>query len=1141
MSSEASIGLRAFLIDEFSEGFASISDLLSAFASQAQAATEAFASAMDNARASESEATDAAEANAAANEQVAQSADSAAASTEAAGEAMAGAAEQAQNMFLQLAPLTNLLLGYPTSLVEATDATLGFTEGTINLSMLFPGFVTGITEIADEFPLLTAGETQATETTTAFADATSQATQTSTSFAGAIFSATQTAQDFAFASQEADISLLSLDQQLDIAFGKTDAFANQLAFANQGLEGVKDDAMAAEVAMGGLTEETTNTSTAMSGGYGRMMALMMAAMATVQGINSLASGAMGLQSTLTQVGIASDATGKALDSLDAAVISVADNSKFTTAEVGAAFALIMERGYGATDTVNHLGQAVVNLAEATSSDLNPSAVLLSATMQTFGAKAQDAERYASALTFAFYHGIPSVTELQTAMQQVGGVAATLGVPIEDVAATLDYLSRQGLSATTAGSSLRYMLQGIVDPTSKASEELANLGIVTLNVNPALKALVAHTDAVAEANKKTPAAFTGTLSSLSAVFTQAKALGVIKTDQTFYQWALQAGFLNDKLFDMKGNFVGLPETVKQLGQAIEGLPQDQKLAALQQLFNIRGGQGADHLLQDIGKAFPQLQALIAGMKDAEAKNTAAADAQKVMSDANNQLQALKTTVGSALEQAFLPFMQAVGGLASKLNMLIGPLTSASGPAHDFLTAFLPLIAGGGIMMLVLAFGSLLAPLVAIAMILVPIASGFALLWTGIKEGNPYLIAIGSAIGLIGVLLLAAWVPGMFAGAAANFAFMAPLLPIIGIILAVTAVILGIILVVTHWGQIAHWLQGVWKPIGAWLSGFWHGVQNAWNTAIHAIGNVLGAVFHGIVSLLGKYITMMVNYFKLPVTAMQWLYNHNYYVKDFVDAVVGFFKMLGSFAVTLWNGLLAFFKAIPNAFKVVWDSIINDIHARLVVPFQTFLQILLAVVQLAFNNLTAPFRTFASWVGSWAPGVLHAIGSGFSAFGSFLHTWLVVPVQNLGSTLLTAGSNLMKMVAQGIAAGASWVVNAVKNAAGGILKFLGFHSPTEEGPGSDADTWAPNLMKMYAGGILSHAHLVTGAVSHVASGIATGFATPSVARLQTAGAQAQAAGNQTSVFNLNMDSKKIGEIQVNHLTGQLQLNGLNKAWR
>jgi hypothetical protein len=45
----------------------------------------------------------------------------------------------------------------------------------------------------------------------------------------------------------------------------------------------------------------------------------------------------------------------------------------------------------------------------------------------------------------------------------------------------------------------------------------------------------------------------------------------------------------------------------------------------------------------------------------------------------------------------------------------------------------------------------------------------------------------------------------------------------------------------------------------------------------------------------------------------------------------------------------------------------------------------------------------------------------------------------------------------------VKRATKKVVGAIKDFLGFESPTKEGPGKTADKWAPNLVNMFNQGL------------------------------------------------------------------------------
>ncbi|MED0737219.1 hypothetical protein [Aneurinibacillus thermoaerophilus] len=66
----------------------------------------------------------------------------------------------------------------------------------------------------------------------------------------------------------------------------------------------------------------------------------------------------------------------------------------------------------------------------------------------------------------------------------------------------------------------------------------------------------------------------------------------------------------------------------------------------------------------------------------------------------------------------------------------------------------------------------------------------------------------------------------------------------------------------------------------------------------------------------------------------------------------------------------------------------------------------------------------------------------------------------------GSNLISMVISGMRSQFPTLTSVVSSAAGIIKNFLGFSSPTKEGPASKSDRWAPNFIHMFVSGIDEH---------------------------------------------------------------------------
>jgi hypothetical protein len=318
----------------------------------------------------------------------------------------------------------------------------------------------------------------------------------------------------------------------------------------------------------------------------------------------------------------------------------------------------------------------------------------------------------------------------------------------------------------------------------------------------------------------------------------------------------------------------------------------------------------------------------------------------------------------------------------------------------------------------------------------------------------------------------------------------------------AVINGIALAINLMALGVHELNGLWNAGVA-------GVQ--WlGAALGGLGKWLGQV-GGDIASTGKHI---VDWFKsLPGDAQRelaklgkafedevgkftkpfenfghWLYDHNYYVKDVVDA---------------WPKMLAFIKKdfekdlheIESSLQGTWQNIKstaqrawNEVDTVIVQP-----------VQRAFAWLEQRVGQARQWLqGEWNT-VTGDVAKAWQKFESAISGEIKTvekdvqqiidkieqPFKDLATRIYNAGKHLMEMLAKGIEDDGKKVWDAVQHVASGISKNLGFHSPTEEGPGRDADIWMPNMMRMLAGGIERDIPLVAQASRSAAASIHNGF--------------------------------------------------------
>jgi phage-related protein len=267
----------------------------------------------------------------------------------------------------------------------------------------------------------------------------------------------------------------------------------------------------------------------------------------------------------------------------------------------------------------------------------------------------------------------------------------------------------------------------------------------------------------------------------------------------------------------------------------------------------------------------------------------------------------------------------------------------------------------------------------------------------------------------------------------------------------------------------------------------------------LGNLIGFVSGVFVGGFQKAQQLITTVFTAIGNLFPWLYNHNYYVKMLVD-----------FIHTQLTNAQNTFNAVKAGITAVWNVLWNDTVGK---------------AEAAWNRLTSRFNQGKA-----------QLEAPLNQFRTFITTLF----QTIETLLFNAGQNLINMLIKGITSKLGDLKNMLGNVAGTIGNFLGFHTPTKEGPGSTADTWAPNLMKMFAGGITSNVGLVRSAVQGVANTLNP--SNPmflSHAASLAAGSVGSTAGTQT--ININVDGKQMAQVVKDNLRGTLQQNGGGRLFR
>jgi len=214
----------------------------------------------------------------------------------------------------------------------------------------------------------------------------------------------------------------------------------------------------------------------------------------------------------------------------------------------------------------------------------------------------------------------------------------------------------------------------------------------------------------------------------------------------------------------------------------------------------------------------------------------------------------------------------------------------------------------------------------------------------------------------------------------------------------------------------------------------------------------------------------------------------------DTLVG-----NSIIPDLINGIVDWFKSLPG--KVL--AFVNDLVVRMVLKALELKDKFVAKVSelvgstvswlsgLPGKAVAALGNIVATLVGK-GNALITGFWNGAKTMWTNVAGWfrdlpglILSTLGDLGRLLYNAGNNVIQGFIDGIRAMIGKVKSAVQTVARTVSDFLGFQSPTKEGPGRYSDRWGPNLMKMYAAGIEDTIPRLQSAVTRAASSVASGM--------------------------------------------------------
>ena len=451
---------------------------------------------------------------------------------------------------------------------------------------------------------------------------------------------------------------------------------------------------------------------------------------------------------LDYLSVVADASDKEVAALGAQIRQLGADTIYTNDEIAVGFTELAKAGVSASDILDGIGEGITYLGAAADIGLGEAATMMMSVVQTWGMAATEAGRVADVLAGTANSSMVEIDDLGVSMKYAGSVASSLGISFDEVSTALGLLGKRAIRGSTAGTSLRQIMIGLTGNTEKATREMERLGIIT-----------------------------------------------------------EEG--SNRFFDQNGKVKSLADAMQVLRDATAGMGEEQRIASLKTMFNVRSLPSLLTLLDAGTEGFNEMTDAIQGVAAADVAgarlDNLSGDIELLMGEIDN----LILSFGELTSGALRPLIQMLEGAVAWFNGLSDEMKGTIVTIAT-ITAGLALLVGG-----ILKVGSM--ALTATAQIGLLKIAFEGLTWSAIKAN----VAMQRAMILGGI----------------------------GILIAALGVLVTLMV---QWFQTTEEGQAAWASISSAISNFMSSVgtplMNFFSQLITAAGPVLTTILTTLASIL-----------------------------------------------------------------------------------------------------------------------------------------------------------------------------------------------------------------------------------------------------------------------------------------------------
>lgn len=759
--------------------------------------------------------------------------------------------------------------------------------------------------------------------------------------------------------------------------------------------------------------------------------------AGVAGFGLAAKTAADFQQQMSEVGAVSGATAEQMTQLTDKARQIGKDTSFSATEASTAMAELVKAGVSIPDVMNGAADATVALAAAGGTALPTAAEIAANSLNIFNLKGQDMGHVADVIAGAANASAISVEDFGQSIAQSGVVAAQYGLTIDDTATAIVALGNAGIKGGDAGTSLKTMLSNLQPSTKQQVGLFDELGITTDG-------------------------------------------------------------MSNKFFDAEGNMKSMAEVSGILGDAVNGMGQDQKMATLEMMFGSDAIRAAAVMAETGADGFKELTTQMLSVTAADVAAQRLDNFKGRLDNAMGGLEDVGITIGNIVLPTFEKLVAIVGQATdwfSKLapetqNMIVMGAMGAAGAAllvgglTKAVFAIQGFVSGAKVLATALKIGPLFSAIGSgagaaaggISSAASKMATGMSGLVTNFKNG---MMGVDAASGTVGGKLGKAF-------DSAHTAISAKMTQIAtavrtGVAKAATAVAqmaTAAAQYVLHWVKMAAaatanaakmaaaWVLGVISQaakaaasmavtaalfIAKWVMMSAAAMVNAakmaasWLIAMGPIGLIIAAV----VALVALIIMNWDRIKAAAVAVWGWLWP---YIKATWDAIV-------AAAAAIWNGIKAVIEGVWNGIKMaamlIWEGIklyfqtwwlvVSTIFTTAVNVIKMVLQAAWAVIQAVtsavWNAIVMVITTVWNVIKAVVTGAIDGVRTAISTAWEFISSvtsavWNAISsvISSVWNTIVSVVTSAMSNVQSFISSAWEAIKSAVSSAISAVVEVI-----------------------------------------------------------------------------------------------------------